>query len=122
MYQTSGTMKPQCRNGGPEYAERYPNRIRNFDRFMRRFLTDLQTEVGQRLPTLCFDIGIIDPAALDGQYDYERIKQNVVFFECQMPFTMINYARQSRRNPYGIPRQRQPQEYFVPLPHPLYRP
>jgi hypothetical protein len=62
---------------------------RNLDRFMARFLHDAETARGARLGTLCVDLGVKDIEALTGEYDFEKIKNNLVFYEHQMPFDIL---------------------------------
>lgn len=81
----------------PMWAPENSQRLENIDRFMQQFLADLQTFVGHPLPMLCFDIGFADPAVLDRPYNFQQLRDNAIFFECQMPFTMTNYVRESQK-------------------------
>jgi hypothetical protein len=87
----------------PEWGPGHEERVANVDKFMNRFLGDLQTEIGHPLPLLCFDIGFRDASVLDKPYDFDAIKASMVPFECQMPFTITGYIQHSRRNPSGEP-------------------
>lgn len=64
-------------------------RIEYLDRFMAHFTKDLENNIGHALPILCFDIGIVDPRVFSVPFDLEKMKQSVVFFECQMPFNPV---------------------------------
>ncbi|HLD01282.1 MAG TPA: hypothetical protein VJC10_00235 [Patescibacteria group bacterium] len=65
--------------------------VANLDKFMERFTRDLEERVGSELPTLCFDLGVTDKTVLEGAYDFERMKEAIVPFECQMPFSSLAY-------------------------------
>lgn len=55
------------------------------DLFVPRFISDLEKDVGHKLPLLCFDLGILKP--LSDTQTFEEIKKIVTPFECQMPFS-----------------------------------
>jgi len=62
--------------------------IHNLDRFMKRFLWDIETALGAQLGTVCVDLGVKDDA-LSEVYDFEKIKRCIVFYEHQMPFDIL---------------------------------
>ena len=66
----------------------------NLDRFMATFARDLETSLGTTLATLCFDLGIKDSSVLLGDYDFDRIRDNIVFYEHQLPFGMKPYLHE----------------------------
>jgi len=74
--------------------EKYPDEkiIPNIDRFFEQFINDLQSKHSLNLLLLSFDFGVIDSSVLEGEYDFEKMKQNVVFFESQMPFGFEGYT------------------------------
>ncbi|MET0779772.1 MAG: hypothetical protein ABWY71_02975 [Candidatus Saccharimonadales bacterium] len=78
-----------------EWAPEHKLRVDNIDCFMRTFLADLQTAIGQPLPHLCFDLGIIDPDILNQPYNFEAIKRTIVPFEIQLPYTLFRYIGES---------------------------
>jgi len=55
----------------------------NLNRFMDRFTEELEEEIGGRLPLLSVDIGIKNMHYLEGGYNEERMRDNMVFFETQ---------------------------------------
>jgi hypothetical protein len=63
----------------------------NLDQFMAQFVHDLEARLHTTLATLCVDIGVKDGSVLSGPYDFEAIKDNIVFYEHQMPFGMKPY-------------------------------
>ncbi len=65
--------------------------VSNLDKFMTQFIGDIEDRVGIELPTLCFDIGVTDNSVLEGDYDFEKMKDAVVPFECQLPFSSAGY-------------------------------
>ncbi len=73
------------------YSKEDMRRVANLDRFMGRFVEDLQGRIGHQLPLLCFDMASVDVTQLDKDYDFEGIKNNIKFFECQMPFSTYGY-------------------------------
>lgn len=77
--------------------------LNNLDRFMMQFLRDLEEKIGGKLGTLCFDIGITNPQALLEPYDFESMKESVVFYEFQVPFGFTGYLR-SLPNRQGLMR------------------
>jgi hypothetical protein len=66
---------------------------RNLDRFMAQFMSDLEAGLGTRMGTLCVDLGATDSMALSGEYDFEKIKGSIVFYEHQLPFGMKPYLK-----------------------------
>jgi hypothetical protein len=66
--------------------------IPNVDRFFEQFIKDIQSKHSLNLLLLSFDFGVIDSSVLEGEYDFEKMKQNVVFFESQMPFGFEGYT------------------------------
>lgn len=83
-----------------EWSPGKEQRVKNVDIFMERFITDLQTRLGTRLPYLCFDIGVLDPTVLDREYEsddqaFAALKEALVPFESQMPFSVYGYAKRS---------------------------
>lgn len=69
------------------------HKIENLDRFMARFIGDLEQSFGHKLPLLAFDIGVKDPSVLNGEYVFMTIQTNIIPFECQMPFTTFFYYK-----------------------------
>lgn len=96
-----------------EWSPAKEQRVKNVDIFMERFITDLQTRLGTRLPYLCFDIGVLDPTVLDREYEsddqaFAALKEALVPFESQMPFSVYGYAKRSSttsREKWGIVRR-----------------
>jgi hypothetical protein len=86
-----------------EWSEGKKQRVANIDLFMKKFIADIQTKVGTKLPYLCFDVGVIDPSVLDKKYESEQeafdvLKKNLVPFESQMPFSAYGYMRRSSKS------------------------
>gem|GEM_PF-5553443 len=81
-----------------EWDESNRRRIENMDRFMTEFIASLQGAIGHPMPVLCFDIGIKDMDVLSGPYDFEAMKQVIVPFETQIPFTLFRYISESSKN------------------------
>jgi hypothetical protein len=85
-----------------EWMPKHKHRVENMDRFMQQFMSDLQTYMGMELDLLCFDLAIVDITALDGEYDFERMKAAVMPLECQAGFGVSGYVSRSaayrRRN------------------------
>jgi hypothetical protein len=67
------------------------NELQIMDRFMKQMTTDLEAYVSTPLPTICFDVGIRNADSLKGSYDHERLRQELVFYEYQVPFGFISY-------------------------------
>src|SRR5438034_58719 len=69
---------------------RLPNIVeqQNLDRFVAEFRAKLEAKIGGSLGNLCFDIGVLDGRVLERVYDEEGLKENVVFYEFQMPYGM----------------------------------
>lgn len=65
--------------------------LQNMDRFMTRFHRDLEHALGSQIATSCLDVGVKEPAALQGDYDHQRIQRAVSFYEFQMPFACFGY-------------------------------
>jgi hypothetical protein len=63
----------------------------NLDRFIRVVADELEAEVGAPLATICFDVGAKNPGTLEGPYDHERLRQELVFYEFQVPFGFFSY-------------------------------
>jgi hypothetical protein len=77
--------------------------LKNLDRFMEAFQKDLEQTIGQKIPTLCVDIGVKDAAALTEAYDFDKLRKNIVFYEFQVPFGYKGYLHAATENQ---PRQR----------------
>ena len=87
----SGESRPLIQNGNiaqgaygklPEIPE-----LNEMDAFMYRFHRKLEAQLGVRLATACYDVGVLEangPVAL---------KDRVVFFEAQLPFGFFGYLR-----------------------------
>lgn len=58
----------------------------NLDNFMLRFFQDLEDRIGSPINTFAVDIGVRDPSILDGKFDFEKMRDNIVFYEFQLPF------------------------------------
>jgi len=89
-----------------EWRPENRQRVQNMDTFMRHFLSDLQANIGHQMPLLCFDIGVKDMSLLDTEYKSDEaaisaLRNNFIFFELQMPFTLFGYISRSRKNPDG---------------------
>lgn len=80
---------------------RLPNIVEqeNLDRFMLEFLAKLEAKVGGALGTLCVDIGVKDGRVLERVYDEQGLKENIVFYEFQVPFGMTGYTNQLPMRP-----------------------
>jgi hypothetical protein len=65
----------------------------NLDRFMAQFVHDLEGALDTTLGTVCVDMGVKDSRALQGEYDFDSIRQMVVFYEHQLPFGMKPYLK-----------------------------
>ncbi len=63
----------------------------NLDRFMVQFVNDGESALGTKFGTLCFDLGVKDASVLSADYDFEKIKSNIVFYEHQLPFGINVY-------------------------------
>jgi hypothetical protein len=63
----------------------------NLDRFMAQFVKDVEGTLDTKLATLCFDLGVKDPNVLSGEYDFGKIRDNIVFYEHQLPFGINVY-------------------------------
>ncbi len=74
--------------------ERYPDEkvMPNLDRFFTQFIGDLQARLGAQFLLISFDFGILDNSVLQGEYDFEKMKKSIVFFESQMPFGFEGYT------------------------------
>ena len=59
------------------------NQLANLNTFMDKFSEDLETKLGGAAPLLSVDLGISDMKQLGGNYDPERMKNAVAFFETQ---------------------------------------
>ncbi len=65
--------------------------LRNLDRFSTQFFTELEERIGARLATLCVDVGTKDPETLDGKYDEAKMRDQITFYEFQVPFAYAGY-------------------------------
>jgi hypothetical protein len=81
-----------------EWGTDNQQRVQNMDAFMERFGADLEANIGTSLTHLCFDVGFKDFSVLDGDYNYEAIKENAVFFEQQTLYTLFRYVNESSRS------------------------
>ncbi|MEK7571486.1 MAG: alpha/beta hydrolase [Patescibacteria group bacterium] len=97
-----------------EWNSKKEQRVKNVDMFMQRFVSDFEGELQTPLPYLCFDIGILSPKeVLDKQYDssddaFTALKDILVPFEAQVPFSVYGYAKRStatRREKWRIVRR-----------------
>lgn len=77
----SGNMDKGAYIRTPEEGE-----SQNLDNFMLRFYQDLEDRIGSPINTFAVDIGVKDPSILDGTFDYEKMRDNIVFYEFQLPF------------------------------------
>ncbi len=68
-----------------------PNELDRMDKFMARFVSDLEQQLGTKLDTQCFDLGIKDKSIFEGDYDFEKMRRSVVFYEFQIPFGISGY-------------------------------
>lgn len=68
-----------------------PEELRRMDSFMQRFVADLEGRLGTKLNTMCFDLGILDTSIFKDEYDFEKMRETVVFYEFQMPFGITGY-------------------------------
>jgi hypothetical protein len=82
----------------------------NMDRFMAQFLHDVEEKLSTRLGTLCVDLGVKDAGVLTSEYDYDAIKQSVVFYEHQLPFGVLHdfppdarWGKADRVAPWAFP-------------------
>ncbi len=75
--------------------EKYPDEavIPNLDLFFEHFIHDLQAKMGAPLLLISFDFALLDSHILYEKYDFEKLKENIVFFESQMPFGFEGYTR-----------------------------
>ncbi len=65
--------------------------LTRMDAFMSRFINDLEEHIGTRLNTLCFDVGVKDSTVFDGDYDFDKMRKSIVFYEFQIPFGVSGY-------------------------------
>lgn len=65
--------------------------LHRIDGFMQRFVSDLENHLGSKLNTMCFDLGVKDKSIFEGEYDFEKMKEEVVFYEFQIPFGITGY-------------------------------
>lgn len=59
------------------------HQLDNLNRFMDEFSKALEAKLGDEVPLLSVDLGISDMQQLGGNYDPERLKNAVAFFETQ---------------------------------------
>ncbi|MBI2028137.1 MAG: hypothetical protein HYT07_00875 [Candidatus Levybacteria bacterium] len=59
------------------------NKLGNLNRFMDEFSTALEDKLGGAVSLLSVDLGVSNMEQLGGEYDFERIKNSVAFFETQ---------------------------------------
>ena len=71
-----------------------PAEEHNLDRFMNGFITDVEAALGTTLATVCVDIGSLKKGTLEDDYDEERLKRDIVFYEHQLPFGMSPYLQE----------------------------
>ena len=67
--------------GNGKNFEKFPedqSELDNFDKFMARFVSDLEMKMGHKLPLAVFDIGLMDTSCLKGEYNFEAIRKNAV--------------------------------------------
>jgi hypothetical protein len=67
---------------------------RNLDRFMAKFIADIETALGIALRTVCVDLGNLEENVLQNDYNEERLKDHIVFYEYQLPFGMLPYLQE----------------------------
>lgn len=65
--------------------------LRKIDSFMQHFVADLEPRIGTKLNVMCFDPGVKDKTIFKGDYDFEKMKETVVFYEFQIPFGITGY-------------------------------
>lgn len=65
--------------------------LQRMDDFMKRFVADLEGKLGVKLNTMCFDLGVKDKSIFEDNYDFEKMRQSVVFYEFQIPFGITGY-------------------------------
>ncbi|MET0779824.1 MAG: hypothetical protein ABWY71_03235, partial [Candidatus Saccharimonadales bacterium] len=63
----------------------------NLDQFMRVVTSELERQIGAPLATICFDIGVKHADTLAGPYDHGKLRQELVFYEYQVPFGFFSY-------------------------------
>ena len=61
------------------------------DKFVPIFISDLEKNIGHKLPILCFDLGITTP--LKPNMEFEELKKIITPFECQMPFSPLAHFK-----------------------------
>lgn len=61
------------------------------DTFMKQFIGDVEEKLGTKFNTQCFDLGVKDRSVFEGEYDFEKMKQTIVFYEFQIPFGITGY-------------------------------
>lgn len=69
------------------------DRLQNLDKFMAKFVGQLEARVGHKLPILAFDLAFKDGKSLDGPYNEDLIKENFFPVESQLPFGNMFYFR-----------------------------
>ena len=61
------------------------------DKFVPVFISDLERNIGHKLPILCFDLGITAP--LKKNLTFEELRKIITPFECQMPFSPLAHFK-----------------------------
>jgi hypothetical protein len=68
-----------------------PEELKQVDDFMQQFVFDLENRLGSSLNTMCFDLGIKDDSIYKGEYNFQKMKESIVFYEFQIPFGINGY-------------------------------
>ena len=86
--------------------------LRTMDTFMAHFWHDAEKELGTTLGTICVDLGVrnVDRFMQDSD-DHAELKRNIIFYEHQMPFGVIDdfpkdelsWGRADRMAPWAFP-------------------
>jgi hypothetical protein len=66
--------------------------LHNLDTFMHGLVTELEAKIGRTLATVCFDVGVRNADTLTGAYDSEKLHDQLVFYEFQVPFGYTSYV------------------------------
>lgn len=85
-----------------------PHELAAMDAFFTPFLAALEERLGGPLGVACLDVGVKDPQALADPACVDRLREQVVFYEFQVPFGLSGYVAEmpvpARRASLPLPR------------------